>query len=194
MFKIKEWVPGVFPVPIFQTWCCTSSAVTSDVSDFDDLRNAGLMPQMLECVCDNLRLNRVGIDCIHYLFNDDACREFLAMTFPTDLVYAYDRLIPTAFKADLWRYCILYMFGGVYMDIKYKWNSDTVTIRDVIEGVPPPYDGSQGCVGGGGGTERAQATSERAQATSERAQASEEGEGGCVVVVIYFIYIYHKIK
>ena len=159
MFKIKEWVPGVFPVPIFQTWCCTRSAVTSDVSDFDDLRNAGLMPRMFDCVSDNLRLNRVGIDCIHYLFNDDACREFLAMTFPTDVVYAYDRLIPTAFKADLWRYCILYMFGGVYMDIKYKWNSDTVTIRDVIEGggplgVPPPYDGS------------------------ERAQASEGGWGG----------------
>ena len=145
MFKIKEWVPGVFPVPIFQTWCSTRSAVTSDVSDFDDLRNAGLMPLMFQCVSDNLRLNRVGVDCIHYLFNDDACREFLAMTFPTDVVYAYDLLIPTAFKADLWRYCILYMFGGVYMDIKYKWNSDTVTIRDVIEGgplgVPPPYDG-----------------------------------------------------
>ena len=27
---------------------------------------------------------------------------------------------PVAFKADLWRYCILYKKGGVYLDIKYQ--------------------------------------------------------------------------
>jgi hypothetical protein len=132
---ITEWVPGTFPVPFFQTWCCNSSAVTNS-NDFTELLNAGLMPKMLECVKDNLILNRVGIDCVHYLFNDNACREFLSDTFPTEIVYAYDLLIPTAFKADLWRYCILYMFGGVYMDIKYKWiGGGGVTIRDMMNQV-----------------------------------------------------------
>ena len=139
------WVPGTFPVPFFQTWSCKSSAVTTS-NDCNELLNAGLMPKMLECVKDNLVLNRVGIDCVHYLFNDDACREFLSVTFPTDIVNAYDLLIPTAFKADLWRYCILYMFGGVYMDIKYKWvggggdgggggrgdGGGVITIRDLV--------------------------------------------------------------
>ena len=129
---ITEWVPGTFPVPFFQTWCCKSSAVTTS-NDCNELLNAGLMPKMLECIKDNLLLNRVGIDCVHYLFNDDDCRDFLSKTFPNDVVNAYNLLIPTAFKADLWRYCILYMFGGVYMDIKYKWvGGGGVTIRDMV--------------------------------------------------------------
>jgi len=118
---ITEWNPGTYPVPFFQTWCCKSSAVTNTLNECNELLNAGLTPKLLDCVKNNLVLNRIGIDCIHYLFNDDACRDFLVSSFPNDVVNAYDSLIPTAFKADLWRYCILYMFGGVYMDIKYKW-------------------------------------------------------------------------
>jgi hypothetical protein len=33
---------------------------------------------------------------------------------------AFNSLVPGAFKADLWRYCILYINGGIYLDIKYK--------------------------------------------------------------------------
>jgi len=29
-------------------------------------------------------------------------------------------LVPGAYKADLWRYCILYKKGGIYLDIKYE--------------------------------------------------------------------------
>jgi len=133
---ITEWVPGTFPVPFFQTWCCKSSAVTTS-NDCNELLNAGLMPKMLECIKHNLILNKVGIDCVHYLFNDEACRKFLVRSFPCDIVNAYDLLIPTAFKADLWRYCILYMYGGVYMDIKYKWvgELDHCTLDCAIGGV-----------------------------------------------------------
>lgn len=28
--------------------------------------------------------------------------------------------MPGAYKADLWRYCVLYKLGGIYIDIKYK--------------------------------------------------------------------------
>ena len=30
---------------------------------------------------------------------------------------AYDSLIPGAFKADLFRYCVLLIYGGVYADV-----------------------------------------------------------------------------
>jgi mannosyltransferase OCH1-like enzyme len=33
---------------------------------------------------------------------------------------AYCKLPLVVMKADLWRYCILYKLGGVYLDIKYK--------------------------------------------------------------------------
>ena len=162
---VKEWVPGTFPIPFFQTWCCKNSSVTpssaydgygsgSSVFEKNDiwrnLKGAGLPPKMYECVHRNLTMNRVGVDCIHYLFNDADCRAFIMNEYPPDVLMAYDQLIPTAFKADLWRYCVLYKYGGVYLDV--KWG-----------GVPPPHDGP----------ERSIVTPERSIVTPERAIASE---------------------
>lgn len=138
---VKEWVPGTFPIPFFQTWCCTRSSVTpppltdgNDLLLWSDLKNAGLPPKMYQCVHDNLVLNRVGVDCIHYLFNDADCRAFIAQEYPDDVLYAYDQLIPTAFKADLWRYCVLYKYGGVYLDIKLGFlGGGGVSLRTIVE-------------------------------------------------------------
>lgn len=55
----------------------------------------------------------------YYLFDDNDCREFIKNHFSHEILNAYDRLIPGAYKADLWRYCILYKYGGIYLDIKY---------------------------------------------------------------------------
>ena len=151
--KINEWVPGTFPIPFFQTWCCKNSSITPSssfvVSDagvdaciWRQLRDAGLPPKMYECIHDNLTFNRVGVDCIHYLFHDQDCRSFIEREYPPDVLMAYDRLIPTAFKADLWRYCVLYKYGGAYLDVKYKWGGPSP--NDGSEGVPPPSDGSAG--------------------------------------------------
>jgi mannosyltransferase OCH1-like enzyme len=55
----------------------------------------------------------------YYLFDDNDCREFIKQNFDKEVLNAYDKLIPGAYKADLWRYCILYKYGGIYIDIKY---------------------------------------------------------------------------
>jgi mannosyltransferase OCH1-like enzyme len=55
----------------------------------------------------------------HYLFDDTECRAFIKDNYDYKILNAYDRLIPGAYKADLWRYCVLYKYGGIYMDIKY---------------------------------------------------------------------------
>ena len=55
----------------------------------------------------------------HYLYDDNDCREFIKNHFKPDVLNAYDSLIPGAYKADLWRYCILFINGGIYLDIKY---------------------------------------------------------------------------
>lgn len=130
-----EWIPGSFPIPFFQTWRCRNSIITG-LDIHSSLINTGLEPGMLDCVLSNLRYNNVGVDCVHYLYNDVDCRRFLVSTFPPDVVIAYDRLIPTAFKADLWRYCVLYIFGGVYLDIKYQWTGcgcGGITLRNIVE-------------------------------------------------------------
>jgi len=55
----------------------------------------------------------------YILFNDVECREFIKTHFDDSVLNAYDNLIPGAFKSDLWRYCVLFINGGVYLDIKY---------------------------------------------------------------------------
>ena len=56
----------------------------------------------------------------YYLYNDYDCRKFIHNNFDLDVLYAFDKLIPGAYKSDLWRYCVLYINGGVYLDIKFK--------------------------------------------------------------------------
>jgi hypothetical protein len=54
------------------------------------------------------------------IFDDKQCREFIATHFDEDVLWAYDQITPGAYRADLWRYCVLYVHGGVYADFKFK--------------------------------------------------------------------------
>lgn len=51
------------------------------------------------------------------LFDNKDCETFISEYFDADVLTAYRRLIPGALKADLWRYCVLYVYGGVYADM-----------------------------------------------------------------------------
>ena len=57
-------------------------------------------------------------DWEYHFFDAKARRNFIKDNFPKKVLEAYDALIPGAYKADLWRYCVLYIHGGVYADIK----------------------------------------------------------------------------
>lgn len=97
---VEKPITSVIPLNIFQTW------------------NTKTLPtKMSECV-ESMKL--CNPEFKYYLFDDDDCRDFLKNNFDAEILYSYDTLIPGAFKADLWRYCILYKFGGIYLDIKYK--------------------------------------------------------------------------
>ena len=49
-------------------------------------------------------------------YDDDMCDQFMK-EFDVRAWKAYRRIIPGAFKADMWRYCVLYKYGGVYADV-----------------------------------------------------------------------------
>ena len=68
----------------------------------------------------------------YYLFDDNDCRAFIQEHFDEDVVNAYDTLVPGAFKADLWRLCVLYIHGGMYMDIKLR-NADGVKLISLTD-------------------------------------------------------------
>ena len=95
---LKQNYNSVIPLNIFQTW------QTKNLPEHMNRRVELLKKQ-------HPRFN-------HYLFDDNDCREFIKNNFDSSVLNAYDTLIPGAYKADLWRYCVLYKMGGIYLDIK----------------------------------------------------------------------------
>ena len=73
----------------------------------------------------------------HYIYDDGMCREFIKKNFNREVLHAYDSLEPDAFKADLWRYAILYINGGVYVDIKYRPANSFKLINIIDKGTLP---------------------------------------------------------
>ena len=54
----------------------------------------------------------------HHLYDTQECRQFISDHFP-NVVEAYDSVAANALKADIWRYCVMYEKGGVYLDAKF---------------------------------------------------------------------------
>jgi mannosyltransferase OCH1-like enzyme len=98
-YPIKENYNIVIPPNLFQTW------------------HTKQLPPLMYNAIKKLRAQNPRF---HYkLFDDNDCREFIRVYFDADVLNAFDKLIPGAYKADLFRYCVLYKFGGIYLDIKY---------------------------------------------------------------------------
>jgi len=91
-------VSGV-PLVIYQSWHTNS------------------VPEKMKETIDKLIDMNPEFD--YYLYSDEASRKFIQENYDEDVVNAFDLLKPGAYKSDLWRYCILYKLGGVYIDIKY---------------------------------------------------------------------------
>jgi len=91
---------SIIPLKLFQTW------------------NTRKLPnKMNENV---MTLQKQNPEFEYYLYDDNDCKEFIKSNFPSDVLNAFEALVPGAYKADLWRYCILYINGGIYLDIKYN--------------------------------------------------------------------------
>ena len=62
------------------------------------------------------RVMRLNPEYEHHYFSDRRIRGFMQEHFDTQVLKAFDDLIPGAFKADLFRLAWLYVEGGVYLD------------------------------------------------------------------------------
>ena len=60
-------------------------------------------------------------------FDDQDCKEFLIANFNKDVVLAFNLLKVGAAKADFFRYCYLYIIGGIYSDL------DNLCIKPINE-------------------------------------------------------------
>ncbi len=87
------------------------------------------------------------------LYDNKSTQKIIASNFDSDVLDAYNRLVPYAYKADLARYCILYLRGGVYSDISHlhinpmKIQKDTklVFFRDIAF-IHPSFAVSNGVI------------------------------------------------
>ena len=101
-FDVK--VKNEIPLNIFQTWYTKK------------------LPYYMQKNVDLLREQNPQFK--YHLYDDNDCRDFIDKYFDDTVLNAYDRLVPGAYKADLWRYCVLYIHGGVYLDIKMRCVGD----------------------------------------------------------------------
>jgi hypothetical protein len=53
----------------------------------------------------------------HLLFTKSSIRELISDNFDAKVLSSYEKLMPFAYKSDLARYCIMYLYGGVYADL-----------------------------------------------------------------------------
>ena len=90
---------SIIPLKIYQTWHTKN------------------LPPLMKSAVNKMKLQHPRFE--HFLFDDNDCRNFIQTHFSKDVLLAFDSLVPGAYKADLWRYCVLYINGGIYVDIKY---------------------------------------------------------------------------
>lgn len=86
------------------------------------------LPDTIKYYLDELVLNNPTY--VQVYFDDTDCYEFIKEYYP-EFLEDYDSLIPTAFKADLWRLMVLYKYGGIYNDIGHIYK------RKISEVVSP---------------------------------------------------------
>lgn len=78
------------------------------------------------------KLKELYSDYEYTLWNEKSIQDFLLSNFPIHVLEAFNKIRPYAFKCDLARYCILYVFGGYYFDaplcpeFKYEPKSPTL--------------------------------------------------------------------
>lgn len=90
-------LPLVIPKNIFQTW-----------------KTKSLSPAFQKIVNTWIHFNP---EWKYQLYSDQECDIFIKENFDESVYNTYKKIVPGAYKADLWRYCVLYKYGGVYIDI-----------------------------------------------------------------------------
>lgn len=71
-----------------------------------------------EIPTDYLRqIGDLNPDCQLMFYNDFDAAQFISKHFSPEVLRAYHSVLPGAYKADLFRYCALYYYGGIYTDV-----------------------------------------------------------------------------
>lgn len=78
----------------------------------------------IQNACNTWRQYHGKNDYVYHFYDDEKCDKFMRENFDEKTYEAYCMLPLFVMKSDLWRYCIVYKYGGIYAD------SDTVLCVD----------------------------------------------------------------
>ena len=91
------------------------------------MKTNAVPPKMREWADTWIKLNPE----YHYNFiDDDGMRKFIGFSFP-DYLQAFEKIKHGASKADLWRYLVMFKYGGVYADV------DCICVNPLQEWIDP---------------------------------------------------------
>jgi hypothetical protein len=99
LWKVAD-IPNFIPRKIFRSWHI--KALPTDLQASVDL------------------IAEQNPDFEQFVYDNQECEAFIETHFEKNIVDAYKQLIPQAYKVDLWRLCVLYIHGGIYLDISFQ--------------------------------------------------------------------------
>lgn len=73
------------------------------------------MPNELILTTNSINVNSNNLT--HFILKNNELEEILRKNMDSEVINAYNKLVPYSYKADLGRFCLLYLFGGWYFDI-----------------------------------------------------------------------------
>jgi hypothetical protein len=82
---------------------------------FQTYHNKSKIPQEIYT-----NIEKYAPEYTHVVMDDDDLEKFIVYYFKDNVIETFRSLKTGAHKADLARYCLLYIFGGLYMDIKVE--------------------------------------------------------------------------
>lgn len=130
-FNGKEWREGGIPKWIFKT------------GPFSH----GNLPDVMKAIYTETAEKNPGYQLFY--FSDDDCINYIRDYYGEDYVRRFNSLVPGAYKADYWRYLILYKHGGCYSDFtqvilepldNLTKDVDRVFVRDTPESLSALYN------------------------------------------------------
>ena len=109
------------------------------------------LPESVTELYEKIKENNPSFEFVY--FDNEDCEEFISNNYDNEVLEAYNSLNPTAYKADLFRYCLLYKNGGIYSDFSQNFlkpldelisfEKDQLVLCDDIPQKPYKFGGVQ---------------------------------------------------
>lgn len=109
------------------------------MKSFNNVGDSPVIPRVLHICYSNIEnvptdiwknLQKVSVGYDIRIYDDDRCRNYINQECGSNLTAVYDRIQTLDHKRDLFKYCVLFNEGGVYMDLKMvPW----VNLEEVID-------------------------------------------------------------